>query len=52
MNKEELKKFTGPASMSLVGAMKTIDQNAGGLLYVLDKENRFSHRRRYQTVDD
>ena len=42
MNQEELKKFTGPASMSLVGAMKTIDQNAGGLLDVLDKENRLN----------
>lgn len=38
MNKEQLSKFIGNTSMTIVDAMKKIDENARGILFIVNKE--------------
>lgn len=40
MNKERLKKFIGTESLSLVDAMEKIDENAKGVLFIIDADEK------------
>ena len=39
MNKEDIKKFKGKVSLSVVEAMKLIDENGRGILFIVDDED-------------
>ncbi len=40
MNRQEIEKFTGKADTIVTDAMKKIDENANGILFVVDDESR------------
>ena len=40
MNKQELQKFIGKRTLTLAEAMRRMDENATGILFLTDAENR------------